>query len=438
MPSWRIALATSAVLGGISAIAAGGAGALSPVAAISVGLLIVYILTFKNTRLYVAICGLSLPFASSLIIQSPVIVIPLCDVFALTAILSWLVTRRVDRQHKGKSVSIIRAVAPALICFGPYCIFGLFNQVYSFPGSSMMTILQRIEIVVVWLLLGAVLVRTGSLKIFLGWFVSGAILLSIFWLSAAGQAAVLGVQKNASGGYISAGFAIVLLSNMKMRWRALLLALLSGGLVSTGSRGAILGLVVSCGLLIFFASQWKKVVPPLMFAMIAGFISISLLPGDVAARLLSQNEAGEFNIQIRGLFVSDALYQWRHSPWTGVGIGNYRQILPGLQQVQTYDPHNVFVLALVEGGYLLLAAFLIFVIGTLLWILVLPRTRMIVLAIVVQVSLLVHSSVDVYWVRGTPAIGWLLIGAVMAAACSGRQPVTPPQSETENDVILTN
>ncbi|NKZ93669.1 hypothetical protein GS966_28365 [Rhodococcus hoagii] len=125
-----------------------------------------------------------------------------------------------------------------------------------------------------------------------------------------------------------------------------------------------------------------------------------------------------YNSRIREVFVDDAMYQFHQAPWSGVGVGNYEQITASLSRVDTHDPHNVFVLALVEGGYPLGVAFALLCVGTLIWLLRRRKTTLVALALVVQISTLAHAYVDVYWVRGTPVVGWMLIGAAAASTYS--------------------
>jgi hypothetical protein len=134
------------------------------------------------------------------------------------------------------------------------------------------------------------------------------------------------------------------------------------------------------------------------------------LPDQVAARLLGQDQSSAYTETIRTVFVNDAIFQWHLTQGRGVGVGNYVQADAALSRVLTHDPHNVFVLALVEGGIPLIAAFILLVGGSLLWLLRMPKTALVVAAIAVQVSTFAHAYVDVYWVRGTPAMGWALVG----------------------------
>jgi O-antigen ligase len=219
------------------------------------------------------------------------------------------------------------------------------------------------------------------------------------------------MQKNPSGGFIAASILIMLLSNMRNLYRLPLLALLGAGLVATGSRGSILGLAVALVFVAVFRSQWKRTLIPLGLVLVGGVVAFLSLPNDMRARLLSQGESASYNINIRGTFIADALQHFHAHPWYGIGVGNYAQTDSALSNVATQDPHNVYALTLAEGGYPLLVAFALLTIGTAVWLLITrPKNTMVILAVSVQIGILVHTAVDVYWVRGTPSIGWLLIG----------------------------
>jgi len=390
---------------------------------IVVGVLIAAV-TLPHMRLYVALAALMLPLSPVAIISGPGLVFPVGDVMALVGILSFCLARRNRPLMPGTGTpwgSILGAILPGLALIAPYPLFALYNGAANNLGQNTTVVIQRTEIVVLWLLFGAAVWRAGMIRTFLKWFVVSTSALSLAWIATPGTASVFGMQKNSCGGYIATGVLIVLLSGLKGKYRLPLLALLAAGLISTGSRGSITGLAVATAILIVYKSQWKRVVLPLAATCGLGFGILYLLPEEVQARLLSQNEAGQFNIDIRGLFMRDALAQWEPYPWTGIGVGNYRQRSPGLQQVQTYDPHNVYVLALTEGGYILAGAFILMVAGTLFWILRKRTTNLTILAITIQVAIMAHSYVDVYWVRGTPSAGWFLLGAAAMAAYAARK-----------------
>jgi O-antigen ligase len=400
----------------------------APIVGVAIAGLVVLALIIQRLRILVGLAGLALPFAPILIFPVGPVVVPACDILAMLAIASYLMFGRHRKSLEWSPSalgSITRPLAPAMFLFLPYIVSAVLNTAYNFPESGYVVIMQRAEIVVVWLAFGAVISMAGMIQTFLKWYVVACVAVSILWIANPGVGAVFGMQKNSCGGYLIGAVLVVILSGLRDRIRLPLMLLLIAGLVATGSRGSILGISIAVVLFVFFAKQWKRVVLPLLGAVAAGGVAFLLLPDTAQARLISADEAGQFNIDIRGLFVQDAIEQWQVSPWTGIGVGNYRQRADGLQQVLGYDPHNVYVLALTEGGYVHFVAFILLMAGTLIWLMRMPKTSLTVLAITVQSATLVHSYIDVFWVRGTPALGFVLMAA--AAAATHRAKMQAPQ-----------
>lgn len=384
-----------------------------PLAGVAFLGLIFVAVTIRFLRFYVVMAGLTLPLSAILVIPLPGAQIPICDIFAIIAILSYLLTRASKEQPR---TSIWKPIAGGVVVIVPYVVIGAVGTMYNSPDlGTWLTWAQRVELVFVWLLLGVVTHRAALMKPFLSAFVSVCAVLSLAWLATPGSSSAFGIQKNPAGGFIASAILIVLLSDMKAKFRVPLVILLSAGLLSTGSRGSILGLVAAGGVLMLFARQWKRVIVPLALCCLAAVVVFNYLPPDVSARLLSQNAAGAYNVDIRQRYVDDAISQ-QEVVSHGVGIGNYLPLDSYLQRVETKDPHNVYVLALVEGGWWLAIAFGLLAVGSILWMLFKPKSPLVVLALTVQVSILAHAFVDVYWVRGTPSLGWMLIGAAAAFA----------------------
>lgn len=376
---------------------------------------------FPRVRLWVALAGAAIPFSGSIGLRGGGVFVAACDVLAVLALASFLLIRKNRQDLPDGEVSalryfLLRPVKPGLILLGLYVVTAAFNAYLANPmTSTWVTIAQRTELIAVWLLLGACAYASKAVPLVLGGFVASATLQAAVWITTPGVKGVLGAQKNPSGGFIAVAILIVLLASIPNRYRLPLLVVLTGGLIATGSRGSIIGLVAALAVLLLFARQWGRVILPLTAIIAAGYGALQFLPDAVTDRLFSENSSGIYNAQIRDVFLDDAMYQFSLAPWSGVGVGNYQQVTAALARVETRDPHNVFALALVEGGYPLAVAFALLVIGTLVWLIRRPKTPLVVLALVVQISTLVHAYVDVYWVRGTPVAGWMLIGAAAAS-----------------------
>jgi O-antigen ligase len=398
--------------------------------------LIVAALALNNLYAWAAIAGLAFPLSPIFVIEAGGATVAFADIFAILAILVWAVHTYLKRDTVRPAAKAFWIPVGILVAFAvPYLVVALIDTALFYPSmQSFLSIAQRAELIIVWIVFGAILGFTKNYQALFIMFVAGSAALGVLWMGGVGQGAVFGMQKNPSGGFIAAAILIMLLSNLHNLWRLPLLAVLGAGLVATGSRGSILGLAVALVFVAVFRSQWKRTLIPLGLVLVGGIAGFFALPNDMRARLLSQGESASYNTNIRGTFIADALQHFHAHPWYGIGVGNYAQTDSALSNVATKDPHNVYALTLAEGGYPLLVAFALLTLGTSIWVLVTHRKNtLVILAVSVQIGILVHTAVDVYWVRGTPSIGWLLIG--IAAAAAARATTHRKHTSEESDGV---
>jgi hypothetical protein len=145
-----------------------------------------------------------------------------------------------------------------------------------------------------------------------------------------------------------------------------------------------------------------------------GAVAFLLLPGSLRARVTTlspgTNTPAAYSLHIRQQFSSDAKKIIAAHPWAGIGIGNYASATSTATD-PTDDPHEVLLLQAAEGGYGLAALFILLVLGSVFVLFkTMRRAPLGVAAAAVVIATGVHGLVDVYWVRGTPVLGWLLIG----------------------------
>jgi hypothetical protein len=281
---------------------------------------------------------------------------------------------------------------------------------------------QRLQIVLIALIVGAVTLTPAALQRALAGYVMVASVLGVAWAVDV-LPPVFEYQKNPVGQFL-AGALLVVIANPKQRLRLLAVVPLSVGLFTTESRGAILGLLVGVAAMVLAQPGLKKlrvlgVLVP--FLIVFGFVYASL-SDDVQARTETlsaaagdQSEAA-YTIRIREAYRKDALELISQNKAAGVGIGQY---LAGDLKMgtRTSDPHNVLLLDAAEGGLPLLATFVLLVLGSGLAVGRHRRTTPLAsLAVGVQAATVAHGLVDIYWVRGTPLLGWLLVGATLADA----------------------
>jgi len=321
----------------------------------------------------------------------------------------------------------LKAMLPLV---GAYAAVLLFAVLAEPVVGALVDGVQRLQIVLVPLAVGGVLLRVRQLDRALSCYVATASLLAVtFALGVLPEA--LEFQKNPVGQYI-AGAILVVAFDPTRRLRLLSLAPLAYGLFQTQSRGAVLGLLVGLAALLVARQGAERIraAALLLPVLLVLGLSYASLPDDVQRRTTTlsadaerkdgQESGGEYTIEIRKAYRDDALRIVRSQPLTGVGIGNYRSGVEA-EGTLTNDPHNVLLLEAAEGGVPLAIGFLVLVVGA--TVLIWTRrgsTPLAPLAMAVHVSIVSHGLVDVYWVRGTPVLGWLLVGAVLADAARRR------------------
>jgi O-antigen ligase len=172
--------------------------------------------------------------------------------------------------------------------------------------------------------------------------------------------------------------------------------------------GAIIPLVLVCvaGYFVVPSSLQARVRSTFASDKIpVGIADSNQLPGDLAP--------GQYTVQLRTIYRHEGIALVKQHPFLGVGVGDYHTGDPTNQTVTT-DPHNVLLLGAGEGGVPDLALFLLMLAGT--GFVMLRRRRFspwAAPALALQAAILTHGLVDVYWVRGTPVIGWLLVGMAL-------------------------
>lgn len=406
--------------------------------------LIVLGFALPRPRALVFLAGLTLPWASVLALPIPGVRIALADVLAMLSIVAVLALKSArtggdfEIRHS-PFLAIARPVKPWLTLAAVYTVVAALATTFSQAAAPSLTsygeAFQRAEILIVWILLGVLVAHRSLLPALLAGFVASCLAQSLLWVATPGVSGVWGVQKNPSGGFIASAVLIVALSRLPARWRLPALLLLTGGLIASGSRGSIIGLLAGLAVLLLFARRWKRLILPLVSVCLISAAALYLLPAQQVDRLLGRNADGRYTDRVRDVFFRDAMETWDRFP-SGVGVGNYQQSAGALQNINTRDPHNVFALQLVEGSWPLLAAFSLLAVGSIIWLMRHQRSDVALLGLTVQLSTLAHAWVDVYWVRGTPSLGWLLVGAAAGAVAARKSAVpnrgTADRSEPES------
>jgi hypothetical protein len=320
--------------------------------------------------------------------------------------------------------AVLRPIALPLAVYAAALAVALAAHV---DASAAVNVLQRAQIVLVPLIVGAVVLRKADLRRALGLYVVVTAAMAVVYVATYDGDVGYGNQKNAAGNFMSIAILIAIGSDALGRVRFPLIIPLAIGLFVTGSRGAILGLAVGLALLPLVRSggHRRRTFAALLPVVACLALVYGLLPDDARNRISTVNANGDLNagldsaqytIALRGVYRTDAIKVIRRHPLLGVGIGQY---LAGdvTRGTLTNDPHDVWLLDTAEGGLPLGVALSVLLLGSLVVVIRVRRyTPLAALAASVQGATLAHGLVDIYWVRGTPTLGWLLIGAALADA----------------------
>jgi len=237
-------------------------------------------------------------------------------------------------------------------------------------------------------------------------------------------------------GQMMANAILVVVGVRALRPLIICLPVLVVGLFLTQSRGALVAAAVGFVVLtVMSARPGGFLARRGLWIVLAALLAFSLMPTSIQDRFtnfsstsidLSGNYApGSYALYTRHRYISDAEQIIDAHPWTGIGVGNYLAGDPS-NLTQTTDPHDVILLQAAEGGYGLAALFVLLVLGSVLALRRLGRTvELAPVAAAVLLATVAHGLVDVYWVRGTPVLGWLLVGMACGLAWPSRREAEP-------------
>ncbi len=310
------------------------------------------------------------------------------------------------------SFPALRALRPVALPVALYGVFMMLLLAYHLGVSEVAQTGQRFELLLLPLVVGAFAALNGRHILLLQAYVVSTSVLAVVW-----PLDSFGLQKNPVGQFI--GNAILLLVGVPSLRRFLpCLVVLVPGLLLTQSRGAIvataLGTVVILAMQGFKArTVLSRAVPIVLIAVVA----FALMPTGARERITTFSAESDtpaaYAIRARQEYARDAWQIIHAHPWTGVGIGNYL--------ASSTDPHQVLLLQAAEGGYILAGLFVFLVLGTLLALRMMRNVEIVPAATGVLLATAAHGLVDVYWVRGTPLLGWLLVGMACGALARGRK-----------------
>ncbi|HZS30116.1 MAG TPA: O-antigen ligase family protein [Gaiellaceae bacterium] len=367
-------------------------------------------------RAAAVLLGLSIPAVETVASGHIGLHIGAGDLILLVLVLAALGAAVIERDAATfKALRTVRL--PAL----QYCVFVLILLV-AHPGTQpVLQTFQRYELIAFPLIAGSYLVLRGAHMPVLKAYIVGATALALVFPSDS-----LGLQKNPVGQFIANAILLIVGVPRLSRYR-IAVPLLVYGMFATQSRGAI----VACagGIAILLAFRWmhspRQAIATGLAIVAVGGLSFTLLPPSAQAFITTYGSTGNshaaWNIRFRQEYNRDALVIIRAHPWLGVGVGAYGDASTRAGFGGVPDPHNVFLLEAAEGGWLFAGSFVLLIVGTGIVLVRLRRAELAPVALAVVFATAAHGMVDIYWVRGTPVLGWLLVGMVGALAWRSRE-----------------
>jgi hypothetical protein len=236
-------------------------------------------------------------------------------------------------------------------------------------------------------------------------------------------------QKNPVGGFIASGI-LLLFATPGLRRMLWCLPVLVVGLALSASRGAVAALIVGIIVIAFMQSSASRTRLVARVAVLVAVVLISLpfLPSSITSRLTNVTPTTSIQSVIasggaqsswatyyHAQYADDAVHLINEHPLVGVGVGNYIAGSTTFDTI-TNDPHDVILLEAAEGGYAFAVSFILLILGVAIVLWRMRRSELAPAAAAIVLATAAHGLVDVYWVRGTPVLGWLLVGMVCGLA----------------------
>lgn len=319
-----------------------------------------------------------------------------------------------------RDAETFKALGPVRRPVVQYCLFVLI-LLFAHPGfQPVVQTFQRYELIAFPLVVGSYLVLRGvHLSLLKAYLIGATALALVFPFDA------LGLQKNPAGQFMANAILLIVGVPALSRYR-LLLPLLVYGLFASESRGALLACAAGVALLLamrLVASPRQALGWGLLVAAVA-LLAFQLMPRNSQIFVTSYGAQGNsnaaWNVRYRQNYWDEALSITRAHPWLGVGVGSYGSVVPA-GPFYTDDPHNVFLLQAAEGGWAFAVSWVVLILGTALALFRLRRIELAPAALAVLLATAGHGLLDVYWVRGTPVLSWLLVGMACALAWQSRE-----------------
>ena len=402
------------------AIAAGVAGYLvvrDPLAAGTLALAPTAVWLFVKRRIACVLLGAAIPFAQDVTGGRLGVNLAVSDILMMLIFISVVADALLTRRF-----AAARALGPLRLPVLQYIVLMLLLLIYHLGFGTLFQTGQRLELFLIPMVIGAVMAIEGHWQWVLRAYVVASTLLAAAWPFIVSGDQGLGIQKNPAGQFIANAIILLIAVQPIRRLLPFCMPVLVIGLLWTQSRGAIVS--VGVGLIVLLLMQaahnrrrlYLQLVPLSMLTLAAfRFLPESAQQRNTTFSVAAGTDAGRA-LKYRADYRADAWELIHQHPVVGVGVGQYRAGSDALLTTTT-DPHQVLLLQAAEGGYLLAGLFVALIVGT---VAVLARcarrTALGPAAAAVTLAIAAHGLVDIYWVRATPVLGWLLVGMALAQA----------------------
>ncbi len=273
---------------------------------------------------------------------------------------------------------------------------------------------------------GWVIVKKGRLSVALGGYILIASALSVWaiglWLAHALHPIAglpYGLQKNSLGVLfvvsVLAAHLVPNLTGLASRSVRVLKYLCLIGVIASGSRQAMIGLVVAWVLVTirdgrFRQSMWHNRKSLAMVAILS--LVAAAVYSSVTNEIANNGKINSFTV--RTASYGQALQIWHSSSVFGVGERYwYTGHFPG-----SFQPPNAEIGILVTGGVVGLLGFLTLVLGSLRMLYRIPNVLG-SFAFAVVVAHVIEGQFDIFWVTATGSVPWIALGMALASSGPG-------------------
>jgi len=235
----------------------------------------------------------------------------------------------------------------------------------------------------------------------------------------------LHMNKNFAGAQLSLILVVLVTARrthqLGRRTEALLVVVLAGGLLATQSRGSMLAATAALIMVAAFspqaASRRGRGAIALVTIVLAGFVYFSIK----SQLSLSEEDLNNSSIGVRQQVEKRSHEIWRTSPIHGVGL---KYFFSGEWGKYGQAPNIVVDNELAESGLIGLGGFVVFQ-GAAITAGVRRRrdSHMALVGAACVTGALVHGMVDIYWIGGSVALPFMLLGMGLGATKEDTPPV---------------